>query len=166
MADLDAHHRPSLDVADPSSDRARALLGIYIEEVARRYYQRPLTPAERALALADMPGGDLAEPRGVFLIARLDGEDVGCVGMRFLDGAIGEVTSLFVRADLRGQGIGALLLTELEAIGTNRGLVALRLDTRHDLVEARRLYTRHGFSEVPAFNREPYAERWFAKALK
>ena len=166
MADFDAYTRPRLEVADPFSDRARALLTTYVLDVASRYYGRALTREERALALADMPGSDLAEPRGVLLIASMESEDVGCVGMRFLDCAIGELTSLFVVEDLREQGIGALLLIELEAIATDRGLSALRLDTRHDLMEARRLYARHGFFEVPAFNDEPYAERWLAKTLK
>ena len=44
-------------------------------------------------------------------------------------------------------------------------LVRLQLDTRHDLVEARRLYARHGYHEVPAFNAEPFAEHWLAKDL-
>jgi GNAT superfamily N-acetyltransferase len=48
------------------------------------------------------------------------------------------VTSVFVVEDERRQGIGALILHELEAIATDRGLSALRLDTRHDLVKARR----------------------------
>jgi ribosomal protein S18 acetylase RimI-like enzyme len=166
VANISPNSQPILEVADPCSDRARRLLCTYIEDVARRYYGRPLTQAERAAALADMPGDNLAEPRGVLLIARLDGKDVGCGGVRFLDGGIGEVTSLFVLEQVRRYGIGALLLTELETIATKRGLTALRLDTRHDLVEARRLYARHGFHEVNAFNDEPYAERWFAKALK
>jgi ribosomal protein S18 acetylase RimI-like enzyme len=112
-----------------------------------------------------MPGADLADPRGVLLLATLGTKDIGCVGMRFLEGGIGEVTSLFVGETWRGRGVGALLLEELEAIAADHGLSTLRLDTRHDLVEARRLYARHGFREVPAFNDEPYAERWFAKAL-
>jgi len=41
----------------------------------------------------------------------------------------------------------------------------LRLDTRHDLVEARSLYAAHGYREVPAFNDAPYAEHWFTKAV-
>jgi hypothetical protein len=41
----------------------------------------------------------------------------------------------------------------------------LRLDTRHDLVEARRLYATLGYQEVPAFNDGQYAEHWLAKPL-
>ncbi|MFD0597980.1 hypothetical protein ACFQZ4_41665 [Catellatospora coxensis] len=42
----------------------------------------------------------------------------------------------------------------------------LRLDTRDDLVEARALYARCGFAEVPAFNDAPYAHHWFAKPIR
>jgi hypothetical protein len=41
----------------------------------------------------------------------------------------------------------------------------LRLETRHDLVESRRLYAALGYEEVPAFNHGRYAEHWFAKSL-
>ena len=46
-----------------------------------------------------------------------------------------------------------------------RALSALRLDTRSDLVEARGLYKRLGYQEVPAFNAGPYADHWFAKTF-
>jgi hypothetical protein len=45
------------------------------------------------------------------------------------------------------------------------GLHTVRLDTRDDLVEARRLYARLGYREVDAFNDGPYAEHWFRKDL-
>ncbi len=41
----------------------------------------------------------------------------------------------------------------------------IRADTRHDLVEARGLYTKHGFVEIPAYSRGPYADHWFEKRL-
>jgi ribosomal protein S18 acetylase RimI-like enzyme len=41
---------------------------------------------------------------------------------------------------------------ELEHVAREHGPSALRLDTRHDLVEARRLYAALGYEEVPAFN--------------
>lgn len=157
--------RPTVVTCDPRTGRARVLLREYLEEVASRYHGRPLTAAEHASALGEMPGDDLVEPRGVLLIAHLRARDVGCAGMRFLDDGIGEVTSLFVVRDARRQGVAARLLDQLEAMARDRGLRLLRLDTRHDLIEARRLYSSHGFREVEAFNRERYAEHWFAKAL-
>jgi ribosomal protein S18 acetylase RimI-like enzyme len=156
---------PVVTIEDPCSDRARLLLGAYLEDVVSRFHGRLATPAEMALAIADAPTGDLAEPRGVLLLARLDARDVGCVGLRFLASGIGEVTSLFVASHARGRGIGAMLVDELEAIATNHGLDRMRLDTRDDLVEARRLYARQGFREVAAFNEEPYADHWFEKKL-
>jgi hypothetical protein len=44
-------------------------------------------------------------------------------------------------------------------------VATLRLDTRSDLTEARRLYARHGYREVPAFSQGPYADHWFEKTL-
>lgn len=77
---------------------------------------------------------------------------------------IGEVKRLFVAPAARGRGLGALLMGELERIARGQGLSLLRLDTRHDLVESRRLYATLGY-EVPAFNDGQYAERWLAKPL-
>lgn len=45
------------------------------------------------------------------------------------------------------------------------GLTTARLDTRKDLVEARRLYARNGYVEIPAYNSSPYADHWFEKRL-
>lgn len=39
------------------------------------------------------------------------------------------------------------------------------LDTRHDLVEARTLYTHLGYEETERHNNDPYAEHWFRKSL-
>ena len=45
------------------------------------------------------------------------------------------------------------------------GLRELRLDTRGDLVEARRLYDHLGYQEIEPFGDNPYAAHWFAKRL-
>jgi ribosomal protein S18 acetylase RimI-like enzyme len=57
-------------------------------------------------------------------------------------------------------------LDELETVARKRGITRLELDTRDDLVEARRLYERRGFEEVPAFNAGRYAQHWFVKTLE
>jgi hypothetical protein len=41
----------------------------------------------------------------------------------------------------------------------------VQLDTNRTLVEARALYQRNGYREVPAYNDNPYADHWFAKRL-
>lgn len=41
----------------------------------------------------------------------------------------------------------------------------MRLDVRGDLVEARAMYARLGYREVPRFNDHAYVEHWFEKRL-
>ena len=56
-------------------------------------------------------------------------------------------------------------MAEIERRARERGLSELRLDTRSDLVEARRLYERLGYREIEPFGDNPYAGHWFAKRL-
>ena len=55
--------------------------------------------------------------------------------------------------------------TPPEAAARELGAVVVRLDTRHDLVEALGLYAKRGYVDVPAFNADPYAQRWLARRL-
>jgi ribosomal protein S18 acetylase RimI-like enzyme len=63
------------------------------------------------------------------------------------------------------RGLGARLLDHLEAHARDHGVAILRLDTRDDLVEARRLYARHGYTEVRPLSQGLYAGHWFEKHL-
>jgi len=161
---------------DPNCPAARLALRLYLADIASRYYGRQATGAEIDAALADDPSDDLVPPDGVLLVAfaghAVDADAevdpssvVGCAGLRILTGGTGEVCRVFVTAPARGGGLGARLVRELERLACERGLGVLRLDTRADLVEARRLYARLGYREVLPFNSEPYAEHWLAKTL-
>ncbi len=97
-------------------------------------------------------------------MARVDGRPSGCVGLRLLPDGVGEVTRLFVVNAARRAGLGLRLMQALEA-ARDRGLNMLRLDTRADLVEARRLYARLGYREVVPFNQGQYVEHWYEKTL-
>jgi GNAT superfamily N-acetyltransferase len=158
-------HRVTIEQEHPDSDNARAILRAYIEDVASRYHGRAVTKPELAAVLAEFRNDDLAPPHGALLIALIRGAPVGCVGLRIVATDTGEVTRLFVAPPHRGLGLGDLLMTQLERQARDRGLTRLRLDTRHDLIEARGLYSRRGFREVARFNSEPYAEHWFEKNL-
>ncbi|MGO9582520.1 MAG: GNAT family N-acetyltransferase [Acidimicrobiales bacterium] len=142
------------------------MLWVYFDELVARYQGRPATEEEIRESLLADPSDDLAAPTGLFLLGRLGSTPVGCVGLRFLPDRVGQVTRMFVLASERRQGFGSRLLDELETVARNRGITLLELDTRDDLVEARRLYERHGFEEVPAFNAGEYADHWFAKNLE
>ncbi|MFI6338014.1 GNAT family N-acetyltransferase [Streptomyces sp. NPDC050535] len=148
---------------------AAALWRAYYTEVSDRWYLlhqgHPTDRAELDREVAADAGEYLASPGGVLLVARFDGEPGGTAGVRMLDATTGELTRVFVREDLRGKGGGPVLLAAAEAAARGLGAGRLILDTRGDLVEARALYARHGYTETEAHNDDVYAEHWFEKRL-
>ncbi|MEU9064667.1 GNAT family N-acetyltransferase, partial [Streptomyces sp. NPDC048430] len=107
----------------------------------------------------------LAPPTGEFLVGRYGGKPASCAGLRLVDAATAELTRVYVRPAFRSTGGGGLLLAGIESAARAYGVRRIRLDTRDDLVEARGLYAKHGYAEIPAFNQGPYAEHWLAKEL-
>lgn len=140
------------------------LIRRYYEELISRYYQRPTNEAEISGVIAEEPSDDLAPPTGVFVVARLRGAPVGCLGVRVLDADTVELTRMFVRPGARRQGVAGLLIRTAEGLARDTfGARVIRLDTRADLVEARALYARHGYREIGRYNDSPYADHWFEK---
>ena len=152
-------------VIAPDADDARTVLRAYYDDIVSRYYGRQATDGELDSVLRDEPNDDLVPPHGVFLVARSDGAVVGCAGLRLLPAAVAELTRVFVAPEARGRGLAARLVGELERHARRHGVGTVRLDTRSDLVEARRLYARLGYREVAPFNDSPYADHFFAKTL-
>ncbi|SCF11420.1 Ribosomal protein S18 acetylase RimI [Micromonospora viridifaciens] len=148
----------------PDAPEAATLLREYMAEMVRRWHGRPERPAEVTEALAEMPSDDLARPTGLLVLAHRDGQLAGCAGLRWRPGWA-ELTRVYVRPAHRGAGGGAALLAAVEAHAGAGGADRIRLDTRADLVEARALYARHGYVEIPAFTEGPYAQHWFEKLL-
>jgi GNAT superfamily N-acetyltransferase len=66
---------------------------------------------------------------------------------------------------MRGRGGAALLVGAAEEAPRDLGAAELILDTRSDLVEARSLYARLGYTETGPHNDDKYAEHWFRKDL-
>ncbi|MFF5702954.1 GNAT family N-acetyltransferase [Streptomyces sp. NPDC012794] len=153
-------------VAEPfATPDATALRRAYYAEVAGRYWERSVTEAEIDQGMLDDPADGLVPPTGQFVVGRLDGRPLACGGIRLLDPATAELTRVYVDQRARGTGGGAALLAALEEAARELGATRVRLDTRSDLVEARALYARHGYREIPAYNSGPYAEHWFEKNL-
>ncbi|MGW1022195.1 GNAT family N-acetyltransferase [Streptomyces sp. NPDC002577] len=148
---------------------AAALWRAYYTEVSDRWYElyegRSTPPDELEQGIAAETGADFAPPGGVLLVARYDGEPAGTAGMRLLDASTGELKRFFVRREMRGKGGAALLLAAAEDAARALGADRVVLDTRHDLVEARAVYARHGYEETEAYNSHEYAEHWFGKSL-
>ncbi|MFJ9608786.1 GNAT family N-acetyltransferase [Kitasatospora sp. NPDC101176] len=159
----------TVTTADVSAPEALDLLRDYYHDVANRYYRlhfdREGAPEELAAGLAGSPSDDLAAPDGAFLIGRHEGTAHACAGLRRLDADTVELTRVYVRPALRGTGGGARLLAAVEDAARALGARRIVLDTRTDLIEARSLYLRHGYHEIPAYSSGPYAQVWYGKEL-
>jgi len=147
-------------VADPRHPDARACLQAYFSELSQRF-DGGFDPA-RSISADDH---ELTPPAGLFLLATLHGEPVGCGAVKFHSGTPAEVKRMWAASAVRGLGLGRRLLTELEAHAAAAGARTLRLETNRTLSEAIGLYRAVGYREVPAFNDEPYAHHWFEKSL-
>ena len=150
--------------SQPDSAEAHAVLTDYFREVAGRVYGREATDAEVEAEMRADPSDYLCPPGGLFLIARAGQTVVGCVALRLLPGGLGEVMRVFVEPAARNRGVGALLMGTVEAAARSHGVTRVRLDTRQELIEARRLYARLGYHPTVPFN-EGWADLWFEKSL-
>ncbi|MFB6956675.1 GNAT family N-acetyltransferase [Streptomyces sp. NPDC056309] len=153
-----------------NSPAAAALWRAYYTEVSDRWYLlhegHRTDPDELEREIAATTGAELAPPTGQLLLARYDGTPAGTAGVRLLDAERAELTRVFLREEMRGKGGAALLVTAAEDAARALGARRLILDTRSDLVEARTLYARLGYTENGRHNDDPYAEHWFGKALR
>jgi GNAT superfamily N-acetyltransferase len=104
-------------------------------------------------------------PRGVFLVARLHGEPVGCGGLKPISAEAAYLKRMWIAPRARGLGLARGLLSALEEQARILGYSVVRLETNKALVEAQQLYRSSGYREAPPFNDEPYAHHWFEKAL-
>lgn len=150
----------SLEVLDPDHPDAAHCLRSYAAEL-QDLFDGGFDPANSLLP----DPGELRTPRGLFVVARLHGEPVGCAGLKLSAGAPAEIKRLWVSPGARGLGLGRRLLSELEERTARHGSDLVRLDTNRALEAATRLYRTSGYTEVPAFNDEPYAHHWFEKRL-
>ncbi|MGY0071603.1 GNAT family N-acetyltransferase [Streptomyces sp. QTS137] len=150
----------TLDVVAPNHPDADHCLRSYFAELQERF-EAGFDPARSLLPDAT----ELSPPQGLFLIARLHGEPVGCAGLKLPSGAPAEVKRMWVAPHARGLGLGRRLLTELEEKASQHGHNVLRLDTNRALDAAIGLYRSCGFQEIAAFNNEPYAQHWFEKHI-
>jgi DNA-binding MarR family transcriptional regulator/GNAT superfamily N-acetyltransferase len=145
---------------DPRSQPARACLEGYFAEIDERFE----TGYDRAAGIVLDPE-DMEPPLGLLLLARLDGEPIGCGVLWFHGPEIADAKRMWVAPRARGLGVGRRLLSELERHARDAGVRTLRLETNRALREAIGLYKAAGFHEVAPFNDEPHAHHWFAKSL-
>jgi DNA-binding MarR family transcriptional regulator/GNAT superfamily N-acetyltransferase len=145
---------------DPAGEDAQRCINAYFAELNRRS-NVPYDPA------AGVPADphEMTPPAGLFLVAYVHGEALGCGGVKHHPGGPSEIKRMWVAEPARGLGIARRLLGELEADARGAGAPAARLETNRSLVEAIAMYRTAGYEEVPAFNDEPFAHHWFEKRL-
>ncbi len=105
-----------------------------------------------------MDAGSMAEA-GVTFYAAFDGDDPVAMGaLKTLSGGHGELKSMHVRADRRGEGFADAILGRLLEAAREAGLAQVSLETgsQDAFGPARAFYTRHGFDFCAPF--EGYEE--------
>jgi DNA-binding MarR family transcriptional regulator/GNAT superfamily N-acetyltransferase len=145
---------------DPDGPDARSCVRAYFAELDRRSE----SGFDPSAGISAEPH-EVAPPAGLFLVAYLHGEPVGCGAVKHHAGQPSEIKRMWVAESARGLGIARRLLAELETDAVARGATTANLETNKALVEAIALYRSAGYVEVPAFNDEPFAHHWFEKRL-
>lgn len=161
MAEVERLLRASaveLVLADPAGAEARGCIDAYLHELDERFDGG----FDAARSVSADPA-ELVPPAGAFVLARLDGAAVGCGGLKLIAPGMGEIKRMWVAPSARGLGVAQRLLEALEAQAVVMGVRILRLDTHRELSEARALYLRNGYAEIPPYNDNPYAHHWFEK---
>lgn len=148
----------TIEPADPGSAEARMCIAAYFGELQERF-DAGFDPARSTSA----DPAELVPPAGLFLVARLDGQPVGCGALKINGRRLGEIKRMWVAPSARGLGIAQRLLDALEKHATDAGLNILQLDTNRSLSEARALYARNGYVEIAPYNTNPYAHHWYEK---
>jgi len=128
-----------------ADDDVAALIGELNEELGALY-----TPEQRHGLALDA----IFQPHIRFFVVRRDGRALGCGGVAFLDG-FAELKRMFVRPEMRGQGVADALIARLSAEALAAGVTLLRLETGSHSLAAIRFYDRLGFRYCDAF--APYA---------
>lgn len=128
--------------APPDSEDAVRLIRALDDDLRGRY---------PGIALHGLRPEDVRDHRLAFLVARADGEAIGCGAVRELEPGVGEVKRMFVQPAWRRRGVARQLLAALEVQARKLGYVALRLETALGQPEAIGLYRSAGYVDIPPF---------------
>jgi GNAT superfamily N-acetyltransferase len=136
----------SIAPADLLAPEVQALITQLNQELAARYPE----PGANHFRLDPE---EVGPGRGAFLLARYDGEVVGCGALRILEPGTAELKRMFALPTARRRGIGRAILLALVGEARRLGITRLVLETGIRQPEAIALYRAHGFAEIP-----PYGE--------
>lgn len=153
--------RATIEVVEHDDPRAEELFAEYLAELEVR------VPEQVSYHPSTRPDTkEFEPPAGRLFVATVDGAAVGATALKRLDADTAELKRMFVRPAGRGLGVGWLLLEAAESAAVEIGYVAIRLDTRTELVEAARLYERSGYRRIERYNENPTANSFWEKRLE
>jgi putative acetyltransferase len=143
---MDALGRSSIEIrrADIASPTVQQLISALNAELNDRY-------PEEGANFFRLDADEVADGRGAFLVATMDGRAVGCGAVRRLEPKVAEIKRMYVAPEARGRGVGRHILVELEAEARRLGVQRLVLETGPRQPEAMTLYSRAGYVEIPLF---------------
>ena len=116
---------------------------------------------------AEVTPEKVVAPNGVFLVASIDGDAVGCGGLKRLDETTGEIKRMYTAPAGRRQGVARAILRRLEDEARRLGYERLQLETGGPQHEAVALYESEGWIAIPPYGRYKDDPRslCFAKSL-
>src|SRR5262249_6150883 len=141
-----------LSIVDASSGDAQWALSQYFAELDRRFPDG-FDPGDAIHGDAPL----FNEPTGCFIVARRDGETVGCGALTVLADETAEIKRMWISPTCRGVGLGRRLLARLEDESRRFDRPHVVLDTNGVLLEAISMYRSCGYVEVERYNDNPYA---------
>ncbi len=114
-------------------------------------YLNPLSPKEFQF---QMTVEQMADDRTTLFVARdQTGRAVGMGALKVETPELAEVKRMFTRPEVRGQRVGAALLSAVETLAREKGIAVLKLETGEGegFVPAHRVYVKGGFTRCGAF---------------
>ena len=128
---------------DPRGEVAARLVADLCAELGERY-GRPPSP---------FTTDEAAAPRAGLVVARLDGEPVGCGALRCIDTATVEIKRMYVAPTARRRGVARALLLALEGLAAQHGYTRVILETGDRQPEAMALYPVCGYGRTANYGR-------------
>ncbi|SJZ89427.1 GNAT family N-acetyltransferase [Anaerorhabdus furcosa] len=103
------------------------------------------------------------KPEGRLYVVLSQDRVVGCIALRKLSKDVCEMKRLYVRSEVRGQGIAGRLIDLLIEQARLIGYKTMVLDTIPALKSAIHLYKKKGFIQCDAYNNSPLETTIFMK---